>query len=85
MSNRNARTDRTHYLLHKWILGLALPLALLTIVAGVWEFGLGTEEILSWKFLRVAGLTIASAVVTALALGNRAWRKLHDSGESREQ
>lgn len=85
MLDNEARRDRNRYLLHKWVLGLALPLSLITIVTGAFEFGLGLEEILSWKFLRVVGLTIVSALLAAVVLGQRAWKRLRDSGELRDE
>jgi hypothetical protein len=57
------------------VLGLALPIALLIISSGIFEFGLGSEEVFSFRFLRVVGATLGATLLIAVVLGDRVWRK----------
>ena len=68
---QSQRAQWFRYLLRHWVLGLAL----LIISSGILEFGLGSEELFSSKFLRAVAVTLGATLLIAVALGDCGWRK----------
>jgi hypothetical protein len=60
------RSLRDQYILKVWILRVALPIVVFTVVLGILDFGLTARQILSWRFLAVMGATAAVAILLAI-------------------
>jgi lysylphosphatidylglycerol synthetase-like protein (DUF2156 family) len=68
------------YIVRNWIIGLALPIALSTVVLGVADFDVWSE-LLTLRFMFIVGLTVLTAVAAAWLIGKFAYRKDRLSGD----
>ena len=56
----------------RWVAGFALPIAVVTVLFAMLDFGTTWAEVLSWKFVRVVVVTLIVAVVAGYFVGRTA-------------